>query len=61
MGIGKDIVDSELPGVVGQAAIGETAYRGYYRFYDEVMRSASWGDMDPSDDSWKEQLVSADV
>lgn len=61
MGIGKDIVDSELPGVVGQAAIGETSYRGYYRFYDEVMRSASWGDMDPSDDSWKEQLVSADV
>ena len=59
MGIGGDREDPELPGVVGESAIGETSYRGYFRFYQEVMAAKDWPDMDPNDSQWKRQLIEA--
>lgn len=59
MGIGGDREDPELPGVVGESAIGETSYRGYFRFYQEVMAAKDWHDMDPNDSQWKRQLIEA--
>lgn len=60
MGIGRDKVVDDMPGVVGQAAIGETSYRGYYRFYDEIMKLPSWDALDKNDEGWKDQLINAD-
>lgn len=60
MGIGNDTVMGEMPGVIGQAAIGETSYRGYYRFYDEILKLPSWDAFDLNDEGWKQQLIDAD-
>lgn len=59
MGIGGDREDPELPGVVGESAIGETSYRGYFRFYEETMRAKSWAEMPVQDSTWKRQLIEA--
>lgn len=59
MGIGGDREDPELPGVVGESAIGETSYRGYFRYYHETMGAKSWADMRINDTSWKRQLIEA--
>lgn len=60
MGIGGDYDDPDHPGVIGESAIGETSYRGFYRFYKEIMEAASWDDVDSEDDTaWKEQLLNA--
>lgn len=59
MGIGGDREDPELPGVVGESAIGETSYRGFFRFYQETMGARSWAEMPIADTSWKRQLIDA--
>lgn len=59
MGIGGDREDPELPGVVGESAIGETSYRGYFRFYQEILGAKSWKDMPAADETWKKQLIDA--
>jgi hypothetical protein len=59
MGIGGDREDPELPGIVGESAIGETSYRGYYRFYQETMNAPAWADMKKSDGTWKRELTEA--
>lgn len=59
MGIGGDRLDRELPGVIGRSAIGETSYRGYYRFYNDLITSGSWAQVDTKSESWQEQLVNA--
>lgn len=57
MGLGGDRIDPELPGVVGDSAIGETAYRGFYRFYQEILNAKSWADIRSGDATWFESMV----
>lgn len=60
MGIGGDRDDPDHPGVIGESAIGETSYRGFYRFYDEAMAAAGWQDIAAEGDEWKRQLIDAE-
>lgn len=57
MGLGGDRIDPDLPGVVGDSAIGETSYRGFYRFYDEILNAKSWADVRANNANWFESLV----
>jgi naphthalene 1,2-dioxygenase subunit alpha len=57
MGLGGDRVDPELPGVVGDSAIGETSYRGFYRFYQEMLNAKSWDELRANDATWFQSLV----
>lgn len=60
MGIGGDRIDPDHPGVIGDCAIGETSYRGFFRFYREIMSAKTWRDLPPSTDTrWKQELVDA--
>ncbi len=52
MGLGGDRVDPDLPGVVGDSAIGETSYRGYYRFYQEILNAKTWDDVRANNADW---------
>jgi hypothetical protein len=61
MGISGDRIDPVLPGVVGKSAIGETSYRGYYRFYGDLMNSDSWAEVSAKGDNWQDQLIKATV
>ena len=44
--------DPDLPGVVGDSAIGETSYRGYYRIYQEILNAKSWDDIRANNADW---------
>lgn len=57
MGLGADRRDAELPGVIGDSAIGETSYRGYYRFYQEILQAGGWDDVRANDGRWAEPLL----
>ncbi len=57
MGQGVEGRHPELPGVVGSNFIGETSYRGFYRFWDEMMRAGSWEDVSRNDDTWVERWL----
>lgn len=57
MGLGGDRLDPEMPGVVGDSAIGETAYRGFYRFYQEILNAKSWAEIRSADATWFESMV----
>jgi len=57
MALGQDREDPEMPGVIGDSAIGELAYRGYYRFYQEMLSADSWADVRRADESWKQPLL----
>lgn len=52
MGLGGDRIDPELPGVVGDSAIGETSYRGYYRFYQEILNAKTWDEIRANNADW---------
>lgn len=56
MGLGNDREDPEFPGVIGDSAIGETSYRGFYRFYQELLTAKSWSDVRANDVRWKQPL-----
>lgn len=59
MGLGSDREDPELPGVIGDSAIGETSYRGYYRFYQEMLAAKNWAEVHANDGAWKKPLLEA--
>lgn len=61
MGLGADTLDAELPGVVGRSAIGETSYRGFYRFYQEMLAASSWDEIRSRDGTWSDALTGADT
>lgn len=57
MGIGHEGPHPELPGVIGKNFIGETSYRGFYRFWREIMSAESWQDVRANDGQWIEQWL----
>ena len=57
MGLGGDHLDAELPGVIGASAIGETSYRGYYRFYQEMLAAKNWDEIRAHDATWADSLI----
>ncbi len=57
MGLGVEGRHPELPGVVGSNFIGETSYRGFYRFWDEMMRASDWDDVIKNDNTWVDQWL----
>jgi 3-phenylpropionate/trans-cinnamate dioxygenase alpha subunit len=58
MGMGGDKVDEESGAVIGQSAVGETSYRGYYRAYREFLMAESWDDLLKTDpDAWKREFL----
>ena len=57
MGLGGDRIDPDLPGVVGDSAIGETSYRGFYRFYQEILNAKTWADVHSNNARWFEPLI----
>jgi len=48
------------PGIVGASFVGETSYRGFYRFYKEVMAAKSWDEIRAQDDTWDEIFTNRD-
>jgi phenylpropionate dioxygenase-like ring-hydroxylating dioxygenase large terminal subunit len=52
MGQGYEGEHPDYPGIVGSSFIGETSYRGFYRFYQEMMSADSWDDIRANDEHW---------
>ncbi len=52
MGLGGDFQDPDYPGVIGESAIGETSYRGYYRFYNDLINSNNWQQVNERSKDW---------
>ncbi len=50
----------EFPGIVGASFIGETSYRGFYRFYQEIMNAESWQAIHAKDDEWDDIFENKD-
>jgi 3-phenylpropionate/trans-cinnamate dioxygenase alpha subunit len=46
-----------LPGIVGKNFIGETSYRGFYRFWAEMMQAENWDAVRANDATWKDVLL----
>ena len=40
------------PGIVGVSFIGETSYRGFYRFWQEMLDAPDWAAIRANDDTW---------
>lgn len=57
MGLGGDYQDPDYPGVIGESAIGETSYRGYYRFYNDLINSDSWQEVNDRSSNWITDLT----
>jgi naphthalene 1,2-dioxygenase subunit alpha len=57
MGLGGDFQDPDYPGVLGESAIGETSYRGYYRFYNDLMKSNNWDEINSKSSNWIPDLL----
>lgn len=45
MGIDRDGASRDLPGTIGDNNVSETALRGFYRFYSEIMQAQDWGEI----------------
>lgn len=56
MGAGNDVPHPELPGIVGKNFIGETSYRGFYRFWAELMGAQSWDEVRRGDATWQDSF-----
>lgn len=56
MGLGREREDDEFPGIVGDY-INELAARGFYRFYADCLSSTSWGELEATTASWKEDIL----
>ncbi|MBV1929449.1 MAG: aromatic ring-hydroxylating dioxygenase subunit alpha [Gammaproteobacteria bacterium] len=61
MGIDGDGRHPELPGVLGASFIGETSYRGFYRFWGEIMSAESWSDIRSNDETWVDNWLGKDA
>jgi 3-phenylpropionate/trans-cinnamate dioxygenase alpha subunit len=57
MGQINDAEHPELPGIIGKNFIGETSYRGFYRFWAELMQVDSWEAVRANDATWKDALI----
>lgn len=54
MGINREGRHPDFPGIVGASFIGETSYRGFYRFWAEIMNAPDWEAIKAQNDSWDE-------
>ncbi len=52
MGKGFEGPHPDYPGIVGSSFIGETSYRGFYRFYKEIMQAGDWAAVRAGDAEW---------
>lgn len=57
MGLGNEAPHPELPGVIGRGVLGETSYRGFYRFWRELMGCESWAQIHSNDSRWQSELT----
>lgn len=60
MGVGYEGPHPEYPGIVGSSFIGETSYRGFYRFYQEIMSAESWDEIRDKDAQWDDCFSNKD-
>lgn len=52
MGLNYEGPHPVYPGIVGSSFIGETSYRGFYRFWAEMMDAPSWDAIRANDRDW---------
>ena len=52
MGVGAEGRHPAYPGIVGKSFIGETSYRGFYRFWAEMMDAPDWAAIRQNDENW---------
>ena len=52
MGAGFEGPHPVYPGIVGSSFIGETSYRGFYRFWKEMLDAPDWTAVKANDDTW---------
>lgn len=52
MGLGHEGPHPELPGILGKGFVGETSYRGFYRFWQEMLRAPDWNALRAGDAHW---------
>jgi len=52
MGLNHEGPHPIYPGIVGSSFIGETSYRGFYRFWAEMMNAPSWDAIRKNDRDW---------
>lgn len=52
MGMGHEGPHPVYPGIVGSSFIGETSYRGFYRFWAEMMDAPDWDAVRGQDEAW---------
>lgn len=52
MGINHEGPHPAYPGIVGASFIGETSYRGFYRFWAEMMDAPDWPSVRKNDANW---------
>jgi phenylpropionate dioxygenase-like ring-hydroxylating dioxygenase large terminal subunit len=60
MGLNNEGPHPVYPGIVGSSFIGETSYRGFYRFYKETMSAANWSAVRAKDGQWDEIFANRD-
>ena len=54
MGVQREGPHPVYPGIVGVSFIGETSYRGFYRFWQEMLEAPDWAAVHANDDNWDE-------
>ena len=52
MGLNNEGPHPTYPGIVGSSFIGETSYRGFYRFYREILKAKAWSEIRENDADW---------
>lgn len=52
MGLNNEGPHPDYPGIVGSSFIGETSYRGFYRFYRELLLASDWQAVHANDGDW---------
>jgi 3-phenylpropionate/trans-cinnamate dioxygenase alpha subunit len=52
MGLGREGPHPVYPGIVGLSFIGETSYRGFYRFWREMLEAPDWDAIRAGDATW---------
>lgn len=61
MGAGREGRHPDYPGIiVGSSFIGETSYRGFYRFWAEIMSAENWKDVEKNTEQWDEMWADND-
>lgn len=52
MGSGHDGRHAELPGIIGEGFVGETGYRNFHGFWQEMMTARNWDEIRANDQNW---------